>query len=304
MESDRRGIATSAMCRNVQIRPLQLPPADRTGSSRSCAASSSSSRRMSAHGPSATIRPPESITARSHSSAANGRSWVTTSIVRSSRAEHLQQLAARARVEVRRRLVEHEHPRVASRARSRSRRAAAGRARAGAARGRPRAPSAPPPAPRATRSTASSRASPRLSGPNATSSRTVGMNSWSSGSWNTSPTRARRSRTSPRDVACRPPRGPRRRAAAPLRWSISVVLPAPFGPEHRDALAVARRAGRRRRARRRRSGSGSAARARRSRSSCRDHRGRAAAGARGERARNAASARAKASTRSRGIAPA
>ena len=71
---------------------------------------------------------------------------------------------------------------------------------------------------------------PRLSGPNATSSRTVGMNSWSSGSWNTSPTRARRSRTS----SC-----PTRRPAtsslpapvlSPLRWSMNVVLPAPLGP--------------------------------------------------------------------------
>ena len=33
--------------------------------------------------------------------------------------------------------------------------------------------------------------SPRLAGPNATSSRTVGMNSWSSGSWKTTPTRRR-----------------------------------------------------------------------------------------------------------------
>ena len=33
--------------------------------------------------------------------------------------------------------------------------------------------------------------SPRFAGPKATSSRTVGMNSWSSGSWNTMPTRRR-----------------------------------------------------------------------------------------------------------------
>ena len=39
---------------------------------------------------------------------------------------------------------------------------------------------------------------PRLRGPKATSSDTVGMNSWSSGSWKTSPTRARSSRI------CRP----------------------------------------------------------------------------------------------------
>ena len=39
--------------------------------------------RMSGHGPSATIRPADRITARSHSVAASGRSWVTTSIVRS-----------------------------------------------------------------------------------------------------------------------------------------------------------------------------------------------------------------------------
>ena len=68
--------------------------------------------RISAHGASATMRPPESSTARSHSWAANGRSWVTTSIVRSTRVEDLQQLAARPRVEVRGRLVEHQQPRA------------------------------------------------------------------------------------------------------------------------------------------------------------------------------------------------
>ena len=35
---------------------------------------------------------------------------------------------------------------------------------------------------------------PKLAGPNATSSARVGMNNWSSGSWNTTPTRRRISR--------------------------------------------------------------------------------------------------------------
>ena len=144
--------------------------------------------------------------------------------------EQLDQLAARARVEVRRRLVEHEQARAASRARSRSRRAGAGRARAGAARGR-RAPAcARRVSASAIRSSTSSREQPRLSGPNATSSRTVGMNSWSSGSWKTSPTRARRSRTSSwptRRPATSSSPSP---VSSALRWSISVVLPAPLGP--------------------------------------------------------------------------
>ena len=43
----------------------------------------------------------------------------------------------------------------------------------------------------AARGSSSAPRSPRFAGPNATSSRTVGMNSWSSGSWNTMPTRRR-----------------------------------------------------------------------------------------------------------------
>ena len=56
------------------------------------------------------------------------------------------------------------------------------------------------------------------------------MNSWSSGSWKTSPTRARSAGsvsgpTASPATSSSP--APRRR---PLRWSISVVLPAPLGP--------------------------------------------------------------------------
>ena len=81
-----------------------------------------------------------------------------------------------------------------------------------------------------TRSSACSREQPWLSGPNATSSRTVGMNSWSSGSWKTSPTRDRSSR-----MSSPPTRSPATSSSPapvsrPLRWSISVVLPAPLGP--------------------------------------------------------------------------
>ena len=56
-----------------------------SGSSRSWAASSSCRPGCRGTGPSATMRPPDRITARSHSVAASGRSWVTTSIVRSTR---------------------------------------------------------------------------------------------------------------------------------------------------------------------------------------------------------------------------
>ena len=69
------------------------------------------------------------------------------------------------------------------------------------------------------------------SGPKATSSYTVGLNSWSSGSWNTSPTRARIRRTVDRSTTVPPIRTvPWVGSWMPLRCSISVLLPAPFGP--------------------------------------------------------------------------
>ncbi len=72
---------------------------------------------------------------------------------------------------------------------------------------------------------------PMWSGPNATSSYTVGLNSWSSGSWNTSPTRARIRRTEDRSTSVPPIRTvPWVGSWMPLRCSISVLLPAPFGP--------------------------------------------------------------------------
>ena len=94
------------------------------------------------------------------------------------------------------------------------------------------------------------------------------MNSWSSGSWKTSPTRARSAGSvsgptgSPATSSSPAPR------SSPLRWSISVVLPAPFGPEHGDALAVVDGRGRARRAPRRPARSRSAARGRGPRRSC------------------------------------
>ena len=177
-----------------------------------------------------SARRPGSPRARTARRRAAGRAS-STSIVRSIAVEHLEQLAPRARVEVRRRLVEHEQRAGASRAPSRSPRAGARPSRAGAARAS--AASVHPHGRRAPRRRAratSARSSPRFSGPKATSSRTVGMNSWSSGSWNTSPTRARSScsvsppTSSPATSSSPSPR------SRPLRWSISVVLPAPLGP--------------------------------------------------------------------------
>ncbi|SKZ61441.1 Uncharacterised protein [Mycobacteroides abscessus subsp. abscessus] len=47
----------------------------------------------------------------------------------------------------------------------------------------------------ATRCASSGPSTPKFAGPKATSSASVGMNNWSSGSWNTSPTRRRTSRS-------------------------------------------------------------------------------------------------------------
>ena len=69
------------------------------------------------------------------------------------------------------------------------------------------------------------------SGPNATSSNTVGENSWSLGSWKTRPTQAR-TRFSVRRVSAVPAilTAPSSPPSAPLRCSSNVDLPAPFGP--------------------------------------------------------------------------
>ena len=173
------------------------PGRSRTAARGRARRAASSSRRMSRQRPVGDDAARRTGAPRARTAAAaNGRSCVTSSIVRSSRVERLQQLAARARVQARRRLVEHEQPRV-HRQHGRDRHAAALAERELVRRavgdvlhphGRQRA----------TRPVASRRRTPRFSGPNATSSRTVGMNSWSSGSWNTRPTRARSSRTSPR----------------------------------------------------------------------------------------------------------
>lgn len=84
---------------------------------------------------------------------------------------------------------------------------------------------------RSTQASSSAPFTPAAAGPNATSSRTVGMNSWSSGSWKTMPTRRlisamfRLSTGSPATVTVPVPP-----VRMPLRCSTSVVLPAPFGP--------------------------------------------------------------------------
>ena len=83
------------------------------------------------------------------------------------------------------------------------------------------------------------REQPRLSGPNATSSRTVGMNSWSSGSWKTSPTRAR----SVADVVAADAQAGDLELALAGQQRVEVEhqrrLAGAVGPEHGDALAVA-----------------------------------------------------------------
>ena len=83
----------------------------------------------------------------------------------------------------------------------------------------------------ATRAATSVAESPRLSGPNATSSATVGRKSWSSGSWKTMPTVRRMSGRVPL-VTGMPPMStlPRSGVSSPFRWSSSVDLPAPLAP--------------------------------------------------------------------------
>ena len=82
-----------------------------------------------------------------------------------------------------------------------------------------------------TRAANAAPVTPKFAGPNATSSATVGMNSWSSGSWKTIPTRRRISRRcslttgSPATATV-----PVCAVSTPLRCSTNVVLPAPLGP--------------------------------------------------------------------------
>ena len=82
-----------------------------------------------------------------------------------------------------------------------------------------------------TRRRISSGGSPMLSGPKATSSRTVGMNSWSSACWKTIPTLSRTRATVLGVTGMSPTRTwPEEGGSRPLRWSSSVDFPAPFPP--------------------------------------------------------------------------
>lgn len=132
------------------------------------------------------------------SSSVYGRSCVITRVVSGRTAQHLGELATGHRVEVGGRLVEHQHVGAPWPARSPATATLSTLAEAQAAR-RPvghvghahRGEGLIHPAARA------SPRRPRLAGPKATSRPTVGMNSWSSGSWNTMPTRRRTSRRRP-----------------------------------------------------------------------------------------------------------
>ena len=186
------------------------------------------------------MTPPDRITERGHSSAAYGRSWVTISTVTSRPTQDLGEFAAAGRVEVGRRLVEHQDLRVHRQHRRHRDPAALPEATGGAAAGR-RASAMPTAVERARRPARSSSAPrrPRLAGPNATSSRTVGMNSWSSGSWKTMPTRRRISR---RFVLGRPAaRRPRPCRARRVQDAVEVQhergLAGAVRAEQRDPLA-------------------------------------------------------------------
>ena len=81
-----------------------------TGGGRRAARRRRGGRRV---GPSATMRPASRTTDRAHSSRGRtGRSWVTTTVARSSDASTASSSRRRRGIEVRRRLVEHEHLRV------------------------------------------------------------------------------------------------------------------------------------------------------------------------------------------------
>ena len=145
--------------------------------------------------------------------------------------EHVEQLAARARVEVGRRLVEHEQARAhRQHGGDRHPPALAHRELVGGALGR-RAPCAPRRAPRATRS----RDLVALEAHVERAERHVlldgGHEELVVGVLEHEARRARRSSASVVGPTRRPPPRARRcRAVRPFRWSISVVLPAPFGP--------------------------------------------------------------------------
>ena len=139
--------------------------------------------------------------------------------------------------------------RAPSRARWRPPPGGAGRRRGGAAAGR-RSSAMPTCVERRPSPGASSSAprSPRLAGPNATSSRTVGMKSWSSGSWKTMPTRRR---ISAQVLLARPAARPTvHRAGAGGEDAVEVQhergLAGAVRAEQGDPLAAVRRAGRRR----------------------------------------------------------
>ena len=146
-----------------------------------------------------------------------------------------------SRVEVGRRLVEHED--VGPHRQHRGQRRPGGAAPKLRWCGERSAQSAMPTASSAssTRAASSSPRSPRLAGPKATSSRTVGMNSWSSGSWNTMPTRRRISArlAFARRAARRRSRRRRRRVWMPLRCEHERRLAGAVGAEHGDPLAGA-----------------------------------------------------------------
>ena len=192
-------------------------------------------------GPSATTRPASRITARSHSSAASGRSCVrdqhraldalrgpraARGAPRGSRLAEGSSSTSSARAHG-----QHGGDRHAAALAHRElvRRAVARRPAMRTAASASRDPRAPPRRGRG----------PRFSGPNATSSPTVGMKSWSSGSWKTSPTRARSSCS----VAARRPQPGDLELALPVSSAVEVEherrLAGAVGAEQRDALAVA-----------------------------------------------------------------
>ena len=210
-------------------------------------------------GPSATMRPPSRMTARPHSCRAYGRSWVTRIVV-TSRPSTISASSRRAtRVEVRRRLVEHEDvgphrqhrgqrdpPALAEAEVVRRAIGGVGHAdgverlgRAGVQLG-----AAQPEVRRPERDVVADGRHEQL---------VVGI--------------LEHDADAPADLgqvglldgqaadgdAC-----PGVAALIPLSASTSVVLPAPFGPEHGDPLAARRRRGRRRRGRRGRPGSANA----------------------------------------------
>ena len=120
----------------------------------------------------------------------------------------------------------------------RARDAASGRRRAGAAPGSPARSGRPPRAHRRRVLRMTSRASPRFSGPNATSSSTEVATIWSSGCWKTIPTCSRSSRIRDSSLVAIPSTEtvPLCGSRIPLDRRASVDLPEPFAPENRDLV--------------------------------------------------------------------